>query len=83
MIAADPDGYFRLPCVGPSGWVGVSLDRGVDWVAVKPLVADSYQLVAPKPKRAKEPVARRKNRDLHDGNKRPAQPRLFHTGRGY
>lgn len=67
MIAADPARDSRPPYVGPSGWMGVHLDRGVDWVDVKELVADRHQLVAPKPKRAEEPAARRTGRDRPGG----------------
>lgn len=50
MIAADPDRYFRPPYVGPSGWVGIHLDRGVEWQMVRETVEDAYRLVAPKPR---------------------------------
>jgi predicted DNA-binding protein (MmcQ/YjbR family) len=36
------------PYVGPSGWIGVWLDRQVDWPELAGLVQDSYRLVAPK-----------------------------------
>lgn len=68
MIAADPARYFRPPYVGPSGWVGIYLDSGVDWKVVKELVADSYRLVATRPRREKALVARRKKRE------RPGDP---------
>ena len=48
MVGAAPDRFFRPPYVGPSGWVGVWLDRRVRWKELAGLVADSYQLVAPK-----------------------------------
>jgi len=51
MIRADPDRYFSPPYVGPSGWVGIYLDRGVDWSEVKEVIADSYALVAAKARR--------------------------------
>jgi predicted DNA-binding protein (MmcQ/YjbR family) len=34
--------------VGPSGWVGIYLDKDVDWPEVRELLSDSYRLVAPK-----------------------------------
>src|SRR5574339_662154 len=37
-IGMDPERYFRPPYVGPSGWVGVQLDRGVDWGEVEALL---------------------------------------------
>jgi hypothetical protein len=48
MVRAEPERYFVPPYVGPSGWVGVWLDRNPDWSEVKELMSDSYRLVAPK-----------------------------------
>jgi hypothetical protein len=48
MVRAEPERYFVPPYVGPSGWVGVWLDRNPDWSEVKDLMRDSYRLVAPK-----------------------------------
>ena len=48
MVRAEPERYFVPPYVGPSGWVGVWLDRNPDWSEVKELMKDSYRLVAPK-----------------------------------
>ena len=30
-MAGEPDHYFRPPYVGHRGWIGVMLDRGLDW----------------------------------------------------
>jgi predicted DNA-binding protein (MmcQ/YjbR family) len=38
--------------VGPSGWIGVWLDRRVRWGEVAELLRDAYSLVAPKRLRA-------------------------------
>ena len=46
MIAADPARFFKPPYVGPSGWVGVVLDRKPDWGMVAQLVRDAYVHVA-------------------------------------
>ena len=48
MVAAAPARFFVPPYVGPSGWIGVFLDAGVDWVELRDLLEDSYRLVAPK-----------------------------------
>lgn len=48
MVKAAPRRFFVPPYVGPSGWIGVWLDSGVDWGEVDDLVRDSYRLVAPK-----------------------------------
>ena len=47
-MAAEPERFFRPPYVGPSGWLGVRLDRDVDWDEVREILADSYRKVAPK-----------------------------------
>ena len=48
MVRACPDRFFVPPYVGPSGWVGVWLDRDPDWAEVGDLMGDSYRLTAPK-----------------------------------
>jgi hypothetical protein len=52
MISAAPSRFFVPPYVGPSGWVGVWLDGGVDWAELGELLRDGYLLVAPKRLRA-------------------------------
>lgn len=48
MIQANPRRFFRPPYVGPSGWIGVWLDKRVNWSEVADLLRDSFRLVAPK-----------------------------------
>lgn len=48
MVRAAPARFFVPPYVGPSGWIGVYLDRGPDWREVRELLIDSYRLIAPK-----------------------------------
>jgi hypothetical protein len=48
MIQADPDRFFVPPYVGPSGWIGIWLDRNPTWSEVGDLVRDAYRLTAPK-----------------------------------
>ncbi len=48
MIRAAPTRFFVPPYVGPSGWVGVWLDRVCDWKELPELLWDGYRLVAPK-----------------------------------
>jgi hypothetical protein len=47
LVAADPDRVFRPPYVGHRGWIGVRLDRDVDWDEVAELCEDAYRAVAP------------------------------------
>lgn len=48
MLRAQPDRYFKPPYVGPSGWVGVYLDRSPDWDEVRELLRDGWKATAPK-----------------------------------
>ena len=48
MLEAAPDRFFVPPYVGPSGWVGIWLDKKPDWTEVSSLLEDGYRLVAPK-----------------------------------
>lgn len=45
---ADPDRFFVPPYVGPRGWLGVHLNRGLAWTHVAELARDAYVTVAPK-----------------------------------
>jgi hypothetical protein len=44
---ADPDRFFRPPYVGHRGWLGVRLDRRLDWGELAGIVEDAYAEVAP------------------------------------
>jgi hypothetical protein len=48
LVGADPERFFAPPYVGPKGWIGVRLDRGVDWEELEALVTESYRMTAPK-----------------------------------
>lgn len=48
LVQQEPDRFFRPPYVGPSGWVGVRLDRDVNWPEVDAILHDAYRKVAPK-----------------------------------
>ena len=48
LVGRTPDRYFVPPYVGPSGWVGIFLDRSPDWTDVTERLRDAYRLVAPK-----------------------------------
>jgi hypothetical protein len=64
LIEANPARFYRPKYLGPSGWVGIRLDRGVDWGEVEVLLVAGYRLVAPK--RALAAL---------DGGAAPASPR--------
>ncbi|MGH0030749.1 MAG: MmcQ/YjbR family DNA-binding protein [Myxococcota bacterium] len=48
LVEMDPETFFVPPYVGPSGWVGMRLDRRPDWDAVESLLLEGYRMVAPK-----------------------------------
>jgi hypothetical protein len=47
LVEEDPERFFRPPYVGHRGWVGVRLDRDVDWDEVAGIVEDAYRVIAP------------------------------------
>jgi hypothetical protein len=47
LVGADPERFFRPPYVGHRGWLGLRLDRGLDWEEVTGIAEDAYAEVAP------------------------------------
>jgi hypothetical protein len=47
LVDADPEKFFRPPYVGHRGWLGVRLDRGLDWDELAGIAEDAYVEVAP------------------------------------
>ena len=47
LVEADPERFFRPPYVGHRGWLGMRLDRGLDWDELAGIVEDAYAEVAP------------------------------------
>jgi hypothetical protein len=48
LVDADPERFFVPPYVGHRGWLGVRLDRGIDWDELAGIVEDAFCAVAPK-----------------------------------
>lgn len=48
LIELEPDRFYRPAYVGPSGWIGVRLDRDVDWDEIERIIEDAYRMKAPK-----------------------------------
>jgi hypothetical protein len=44
---SEPRHFFVPPYVGPRGWLGVHLDKGISWQRVAALVRQAYEKVAP------------------------------------
>jgi hypothetical protein len=42
LVDADPDKFFVPPYVGHRGWLGVRLDRGLDWEELAGIAEDAY-----------------------------------------
>ena len=47
LIASEPHRFFRPPYVGHRGWIGVRLDRDLDWAEIAELCQDAYRVIAP------------------------------------
>jgi hypothetical protein len=47
LTGADPERFFVPPYVGHRGWLGVRLDRGLDWDELAGILEDAYAEVAP------------------------------------
>jgi hypothetical protein len=47
LVEADPERFFVPPYLGHRGWLGVRLDRGLDWDELAGIVEDAYAEVAP------------------------------------
>jgi hypothetical protein len=51
LIEAEPEHFFRPPYVGPSGWIGINLNTGLEWGAIAALIAQGHAWIAAKKKR--------------------------------
>lgn len=47
LVDADPERFFVPPYVGHRGWLGLRLDRELDWNELAGIVEDAYAEVAP------------------------------------
>jgi len=48
LVEADAEKFFVPPYVGHRGWLGVRLDRGLDWAELAGIAEDAYSEVAPR-----------------------------------
>lgn len=75
-VGADPKRFFVPPYVGPRGWLGVHLDKGLSWVRIAALVREAYEKVAPAPLTStlgKTPVIKTPGRKLGPSEINPMQ----------
>ena len=42
FVDSDPEKFFVPPYVGHRGWLGVRLDRGLDWEELTGIAEDAY-----------------------------------------
>src|SRR5512133_3693795 len=47
LVEADPERFFVPPYVGHRGWLGLRLDRGIQWDELAGIAEDAYADVAP------------------------------------
>ena len=47
LVDEDPDRFYVPAYVGHRGWIGVRLDRSVDWDEIGQILVDAYICVAP------------------------------------
>jgi hypothetical protein len=47
LVENDPDRFFVPPYVGHRGWLGVRLDRAIDWDELAGIAEDAFAEVAP------------------------------------
>lgn len=48
LLRLKPERFFKPPYVGPSGWVGIYLDKRPNWKIVTEIIGDGYSLIAKK-----------------------------------
>ena len=48
LLRQDPERFFSPPYVGPSGWIGIYLDKRPSWRVVAEIIRDGYLLIVPK-----------------------------------
>lgn len=46
-VRDEPEFFFVPPYVGPRGWLGMELDKGLSWQRVAALAREAYEKVAP------------------------------------
>ncbi len=47
LVASSPERFFRPPYVGSRGWIGMRLDRDVDWAEVAEVCEEAHRTIAP------------------------------------
>jgi hypothetical protein len=53
LLHQDPARFFPPPYVGPSGWIGIWIDKRPNWKELAEIIRDGYDLIAVKRRIAK------------------------------
>lgn len=48
LVSAEPEHFFVPPYVGHRGWLGVHLNRGLEWEEIESICRRAWELVAPR-----------------------------------
>jgi hypothetical protein len=48
LVTGEPQRFFRPPYVGGRGWIGVRLDRDVNWEELETICEEAFRAVASK-----------------------------------
>jgi hypothetical protein len=48
LVEADPEHFFVPPYVGFRGWLGVHLDRGMEWDEIAGVIETAHRTVTAK-----------------------------------
>lgn len=48
LVRANPRRFFVPPYVGYRGWIGVRLDRGIDWDELASIIEAAHRMATPK-----------------------------------
>lgn len=54
LVASDGEHFYVPPYVGPAGWVGVRVDKKLDWKAVAAIITQAYEHTLAKATRKKK-----------------------------
>ena len=58
LATSRPEQFFAPPYVAHLGWIGVRLDRDLDWDEIEGVIRAAYEIVAQKTPRPRAPAAK-------------------------
>ena len=48
LVSTESERFFRPPYVGGRGWIGIRLDRDIDWNELAAVCEEAFRTVAPR-----------------------------------